>query len=169
MTFHAGARALADARQQEAVLGDLARDFSCGLLDVGQAVAKLRGELKARTDALATARGELVTLVADALLAAHPPAAGGETRIVALREKDDVGTLRALAGRIAGRADVVAFCASREAGPEGDWSVVVQRGAGSARSTAALGSRRRWRSTEGAGGGRAERGAEGRLGGKAFG
>src|ERR1700722_1092028 len=48
VTFHGGRRALDEARRKEAVLGELARDFTCGLLDVGQAVGKLRADLKAR-------------------------------------------------------------------------------------------------------------------------
>ena len=160
LTFHAGKRAVDDARRKEAVLADLAREFTCGLLDVGGAVGRLRADLKTRTDALATARGELVELLADRLLAAHPAAPEGTTRIVVVRERDDVPTLRALAGRLAARPDVVAFCASRD--PEsGDWSIVVQRGAAASfdcgawlKSTAAA--------QGGRGGGRPER-AEGRL------
>jgi len=129
VTFHAGRRALDDARKKEAVLAELAREMTCGLLDVGSAVAKLRGELKARMDTLSTTRGELVELLAARVLAAHPPDASGTTRIVLLRERDDVPMLRTLAGRLAARPDVVAFCASPEE-RGGDLSVVVQRGSG---------------------------------------
>jgi alanyl-tRNA synthetase len=160
VTFHAGRRALDDARRKDAVLGDLARDFTCGLLDVGQAVGKLRADLKARTDALAATRGELVELLADRILAAHPPAAGVQ-RIVVLREHDDLGMLRTLAGRLASREDVVAFCATPDDKSAGDWSIVVQRGektgfdCGAWLKAAAAAS-------GGRGGGRPER-AEGRL------
>ena len=167
VTFHAGRRALDDARKKESVLVELARDFTCGVLDVGQAVGKLRADLKARTDALSVARGELVELLADRILAAHPAgAAGAARRIVVLREHDDQGMLRTLAGRLASRPDVIAFCAApdaREGGSAGDWSIVVQRGAGAAadfdcgawlKSAAAA--------TGGRGGGKPER-AEGRL------
>jgi alanyl-tRNA synthetase len=75
----------------------------------------------------------------------------------------DAGLLRALAGRLAARPDVVAFCGAKVDGAAADWTVVVQRGAASSfdcgawfkRAVAACGGR---------GGGRAER-AEGRLGG----
>lgn len=160
VAFHAGRRALDDARRKEAVLGELARDFTCGLLDVGQSVAKLRADLKARTDALAATRGELVELLADRILAAHPPCAGAQ-RIVVLREHDDLGMLRTLAGRLASREDVVAFCAAPDDKSAGDWSIVVQRGArtdfdcGAWLKAAAAAS-------GGRGGGRPER-AEGRL------
>jgi alanyl-tRNA synthetase len=162
VTFHAGRRALEDARRKDAVLGELAREFTCGVLDVGQGVAKLRAELKVRTDALSVARGELVDLLADRILAGHPP--GAEvTRIVVLRSHDDLAMLRTLAGRLASRDDVVAFCAAPDPSEKsgGDWSIVVQRGAkahfdcGAWLKAAAA-------STGGRGGGRPER-AEGRL------
>jgi alanyl-tRNA synthetase len=160
VTFHAGRRALEDARRKEAVLGELARDFTCGVLDVGQAVGKLRADLKARTDALSDARGELVGLLADRILAAHP-ASGGVQRIVVLRDHDDLGMLRTLAGRLANRDDVVAFCASPDDKSAGDWSVVIQRGAKTGFDCGA------WlkaaaSTSGGRGGGKPER-AEGRL------
>jgi alanyl-tRNA synthetase len=129
ITFHAGRRALDDARKKEAVLADLAREFTCGMLDVGNAVGKLRAELKARMDALSMTRGELVELLAQNVLAAHPPDPAGTTPIVLLREHDDIGTLRALAGRLAARGDVVAFCSAPDERNAGDRSIVVQRGA----------------------------------------
>ncbi|HEY3821587.1 MAG TPA: alanyl-tRNA editing protein [Polyangiaceae bacterium] len=160
VTFHAGRRALEDARRKEGVLAELARELTCGMLDVGSAVGKLRGEVKARMDALSTTRGELVELLAEKVLAAHPPDAGGTTRIVLVRPRDDVPMLRTLAGRLSARPDVVAFCASDDGG-QGDLSIVVQRGAGASFDCGAwlkgvagkLGGR---------GGGRPER-AEGRL------
>jgi alanyl-tRNA synthetase len=160
VTFHAGRRALDDARRKEAVLAELARDFTCGVLDVGQSVGKLRADLKARTDALSMARGELVELLADRILAARP-ATDGVQKIVVLREHDDQGMLRTLAGRLATRDDVVAFCAAPDDKSAGDWSIVVQRGSKTGfdcgawlKATAAA--------TGGRGGGRPER-AEGRL------
>jgi|SRR5579859_925852 len=171
VTFHAGRRALDDARRKEAVLADLARDFTCGMLDVGGAVGKLRAELKARLDALSATRGELVELVAERVLAAHPPDPSGTTRIVLVRPHDDVGMLRTLAGRLAARADVVAFCAAPDASAGGTGkgggdsepalTVVVQRGAGASFDCGA------WlkgvaAAHGGRGGGRPER-AEGRL------
>lgn len=160
ITFHAGRRALDDVRRKDAVLADLAREFTCGMLDVGAAVGKLRAELKARVDALSSTRGELVELLSERVLAAHPPDPSGTTRILIVREHDDLAMLRTLAGRLAARADVVAFCAAPDPA-SGDWSLVVQRGSGAAfdcggwlkAAAAAHGGR---------GGGRPER-AEGRL------
>jgi alanyl-tRNA synthetase len=169
VTFHAGRRALDDARRKEAVLGELARDLTCGMLDVGSAVGKLRAELKVRSDALSTARGELVQLVSEQVLAAHPPAPGGTTPIVVVRDRDDVGTLRALAGRLAARGDVVAVCAGAEeakakdgaAAAAADRTVVVQRGATASFDCGAW-LKRVAAAHGGRGGGRPER-AEGRL------
>jgi len=160
VTFHAARRALDDARKKEAVLGELARDFTCGVLDVGQAVSKLRSDLKARTDAMATMRGELVELLAERILAAHPPT-GAVQKIVVLRDHDDLAMLRALAGRLTAREDVVAFCASADDKNGADLSIVVQRGSkadfdcGAWLKAAAA-------ANGGRGGGRPER-AEGRL------
>jgi alanyl-tRNA synthetase len=158
--FNAGKRAVADARAKEGVLGALAKEMTCGPLDVGAAVAKLQRELKMRLDALSSTRGELVELLAARILEQNPTDPTGTTRIVLLRDRDDVSMLRALAGRLASRADVVAFCASPD--PETkDMLLVVERGA---RATFDAG---RWfkgatAKHGGRGGGRAER-AEGRL------
>ena len=162
VSFHAARRARDDSRKKERVLADLARDFTCGLLDVGGAVSKLRGELKARSELLSSARGELVGLLADAAHAAHPPQAGEVTRIVLVRPHDDTAALRALAGRLAARDDVLAMVASKDA-ESGDWAVVLQRGSGVKLDCGA------WLKSAaarhgGRGGGRPER-AEGRLAG----
>jgi alanyl-tRNA synthetase len=160
VSFHAGQRALADARAAQAVVGGLAREFTCGPLDVQNAVAKLRADLKSRLDALSAARGELVDLVARAALDANPPGTSGTTMIVLSRDHDDLGMLRTLAGRLSARDDVVAVCAAPDPS-SGDLLVVVQRGAKAAFDCG------RWLKESaarhgGRGGGRPER-AEGRL------
>ncbi len=161
LSFHAGRRALADTQAKTAALGALAREFTCGPLDVPAAVAKLRGDLKARSDSLSNARGELVALLADKALALHPAdPSGAPTVLVMMREHDDLGMLRTLAGRLAAREDVVAFCAAPEPAT-GELVVVVQRGAKASFDCG------RWLKGAaakhgGRGGGRPER-AEGRL------
>jgi alanyl-tRNA synthetase len=158
VAFAAGKRALNDAREKDAILRELARSFTCGIGDVPAAIGKLRTELKTRTDAMAAARGELMQVLAERLLAAHAVDPLG-TRIVVTREGDDLATLRALAGALARRPDVIAFVASRDA--SGDQLLVVERGAATSfdagawfkKNVAAVGGR---------GGGRPER-AEGRL------
>jgi len=133
VTFHAGARARQDARAKHAALATLAQDFTCGPLDVPAAVAKLRGDHKARLEALSATRGELVELLAREVLAAHPEGSGDDARgarIILRRDHDDIGMLRTLAGRLASRPDVVAFCAAPD--PEtGELAIVVQRGTAS--------------------------------------
>jgi alanyl-tRNA synthetase len=163
VTFLAGRRALGDARAKDSVLRELARAFTCGVGDVPNAIGKLRADLKARTDAFAVMRGELVQFLADRLHAAFPVDPAG-TRIVVVREGDDLAALRALATALARRPDVIAFVGSRDK-ESGELLVVVERGAQASfdcgawlkKTAAALGGR---------GGGRADR-AEGRLPGTA--
>lgn len=164
VSFHAAARAVADAQTKDALLRALMGDLTCGAADLPMAVGKLKADLQDARQGLGHARAELAGLVAERALAAHAPAARGkDTRIVLLREKDDVATLRVLAGRLAAREDVVAICLSRDAGEgaAGDLAVVVQRGTGSTFDCGA------WLkgvalASGGRGGGRPER-AEGRL------
>jgi alanyl-tRNA synthetase len=166
VSFHAARRAIDDARKKEQVLSSLAADFTCGLLDVGGAVGKLRADLKSRSDALSIMRGELVDLVAERVWRDHPPHASGTTIIPIVRAKDDVAMLRTLAGRLAARADVVALCISPDDAPDGDpatrpYFVVAQRGERASFDCGA------WlkavaQKVGGRGGGRPER-AEGRI------
>lgn len=157
--FRAAGRALADMRAKEDALVTLAQKLTCGPLDVGNAVAKLQGELKARMDLLGTTRGELLDLLATKILEAHPPDASGTTIVRVARTTDDVGMLRALAGKLtAARPDVVAICTSPDEDAE---LVVVQRGA-SAKFDCGAWLKEAAQKSGGRGGGRPER-AEGRL------
>jgi alanyl-tRNA synthetase len=157
--FRAAGRALADMRAKEDALGALAQKLTCGPLDVGGAVAKLQGELKARMDLLGSTRGELLELLAVKILGAHPPDASGTTIVRVPRTTDDIGMLRALAGKLtAARPDVVAICTS----PDGDAElVVVQRGS-TAKFDCGAWLKETAQKSGGRGGGRPER-AEGRL------
>ncbi len=161
LTFTAATRALADMRSRDQVITTLTHELTCGTADLQAAVGNIKAELRTSREALGQARAELARLVADEALARNPaPAGGGDTRILVLRENDDVATLRLLAARIATRSDAVAICVSGGERDE-DCAVVVQRGSGSSfdcgawlkRAAAAHGGR---------GGGRPER-AEGRL------
>lgn len=158
VSFSAGRRALDEARQKDAVLRELARSFTCGVGEVPAAIGKLRADLKARTEAFSNARGELMALLAERLLATHPADPLG-TRILVVREGDDLQTLRALTGALAKREDVIAFAASRD--PSGDLLLVVERG-GKASFDAGTWFKRNAAAHGGRGGGRSER-AEGRL------
>ncbi len=168
VSFHAGKRALVDARAKEAALASLAAELTCGMLDVGNAVAKLRGELKTRTDALAAMRGELVDRITEAAWREHPVrlrfASPATTFVTLVRPHDDVAMLRAIANRLTERQDVVALVASLDPATS-DALLVVQRGAG-VTGAAAFDCGAWLKSTasahEGRGGGRPER-AEGRI------
>jgi alanyl-tRNA synthetase len=161
VTFHAAGRAIMDMRTKEDALGSLARALTCGPLDVGAAVAKLQADLKQRGDALASARGELLDLLAPGILAAHAPSPSGTTVVRVHRSEGDVAMLRSLAAKLAnGRPDVVAICTVPD--PSSDQVlVVVQRGSGASFDCGAWLKERAERSG-GRGGGRPER-AEGRL------
>jgi alanyl-tRNA synthetase len=166
VSFHAAKRALADARAKEAALAALAAELTCGMLDVGSAVAKLRGELKSRTDALATMRGELVDRIAEAAWREHPARAGETTFVTIVRPHDDVVMLRSVAGRLAAREDVVALAIACEEEEEGDDAIlVIQRGAavtGAGAFDCGAWLKSAASAHQGRGGGRPER-AEGRI------
>jgi alanyl-tRNA synthetase len=165
ITFLAGRRTLDDARKKEAVLRELCRSFTCGPFDVPTAVGKLRAELRAKNDLFGTARGELVGLLSERLLAAHPKAENGPTRIAVMRNGEDLGGLRALASALARRPDVIAMAASKDEG-SGDWLLVVERGADVSSFDAGKWLKAKAGELGGRGGGRSER-AEGRLSGSA--
>jgi alanyl-tRNA synthetase len=160
VSFHAAARALKDVRAKAEILRGLANDFTCGVLDVPAAVHKLRGELKSKLDTVSGMRGELVELLARQVLAEHPVDPSGTTRIVLVRPKDDLAMLRALAGRLAQRPDVVAFLGAIDPAT-GEKLLVVQRGS-SAQFDAGAWFKAEGQKHGGRGGGRPER-AEGRL------
>jgi alanyl-tRNA synthetase len=161
VSFHAARRALADARAKESALAALAASFTCGALDVGDAVAKLRSDLKLRTEQLSTLRGELVERIAEEVWREHPVDPSGTTLVTVLRPKDDVAMLRSLAGRVSARPDVVAICGALD--PEsGDVVVVAQRGDGVKSFDCGAWLKEAAARTAGRGGGRPER-AEGRL------
>jgi alanyl-tRNA synthetase len=161
VSFHAAARALADARAKDEVLAALMADLTCGAPDLMTALTKLKADLRTTREALGLTRAELATRVADDALATHAPSAtGGDTRIVLTREQADTQTLRVLAGRLSSRADVVAICLAPD-GDAGDFAVVVQRGSASAFDCGAW-LKRVAAEHGGRGGGRPER-AEGRL------
>jgi alanyl-tRNA synthetase len=162
LSFHAAQRALADARAKEAALSALAAELTCGVLDVGAAVAKLQRELKTRGDALTAAREEVVGHLADATWRAHPMKdGGGPTFVTLLRPHDDVAMLRAVAGRVASRADVVALAASLDPA-SGEALLVIQRGPSVTDFDCGAWLKSTVNAHEGRGGGRPER-AEGRM------
>jgi alanyl-tRNA synthetase len=162
VTFHAGLRALADARAKHAVLSAAASDLTCGVLDVPAAIGKLRADLKTTRTLLDGAREELAGLVAKTMRDALPPPSVRPSPIVVhvLRANDDVTALRVLAGKLAEDARVVALAGSID--PQtGELVLVVQRGAEGALDCGAF-VKAQAAQRNGRGGGKAER-AEGRF------
>lgn len=162
VTFHAGLRALADARAKHAVLGAAAADLTCGVLDVPAAIGKLRADLKAARTALDAAREELAGLVAKAMRDALPPASERPSPIVVpvLRPNDDITALRVLAGKLSEDPRVVALAGGVD--PQtAELVVVVQRGRDGALDCGAF-VKAQAAERSGRGGGKAER-AEGRF------
>jgi alanyl-tRNA synthetase len=162
LTFHAGLRALTDARAKHDALTLLAADLTCGIPDVAGAVTKLRTELKASRTQLEAVRTELAELVARAALDALPPAdtTPGPIVVPILRGNDDVGPLRVLAGKLAVDPRVVAVAAGTDGTTE-ELVVVVQRGSAGRLDCGAF-IKAQGTAHGGRGGGRPER-AEGRF------
>ena len=162
ITFHAGTRALADARSRHDVLAALAADLTCGAQDLPTAVAKLRGEAKVLRDRLDAARTELAALVARGLRDALPSGVGPHVVPVA-RPLDDLAGLRALAVELTKDPRVVALVAGPASPDESNAEVVVvvQRGS-DARLDCGAFVQAQAKARGGRGGGRPER-AEGRF------
>jgi alanyl-tRNA synthetase len=159
ITFHAGRRALDDARAKHRTLSTLASDLTCGVFDVPEAVAKIRAELKTARAQLEVTRAEVAELVAAATLASRAKATG-PTVVALLRPNDDVAALRVLAGKLAEDAHLVALTASADPAT-GELVVVLQRGSAGRLDCGAF-MQTRTKALGGRGGGRPER-AEGRF------
>lgn len=162
ITFHAGLRALADARTKHEALAGIAADLSCGVIDVPAAVTKLRASLKDARAQLESARMELAELVAHSTLDRLPPpgASPGPIVLPVLRPNDDVAALRVLAGKLAVDPRVVALAGATDPA-SGELVLVVQRGAASKLDCGAF-IQAQAKAIGGRGGGRPER-AEGRF------
>jgi alanyl-tRNA synthetase len=162
ITFHAGTRALVDARTRHDVLAALAADLTCGPQDLLTAVGKLRGEAKGLRDKLDGARHELAELLARGLRDALPVSPGPHV-VPVVRPLDDLAGLRALAVELTKDPRVVALVAGSASADEssGELVVVVQRGAGARLDCGAF-VQAEAKARGGRGGGRPER-AEGRF------
>jgi alanyl-tRNA synthetase len=162
ITFHAGARALIDARRRHDVLAALAADLTCGPQDILTAVGKLRGETRDLRDKLDAARSELAGLVARSLRDALPTSPGPHVLPVS-RPLDDLAGLRALAVELTKDPRVVALVAGPASAdePRAEVVLVVQRGEGAKLDCGAF-VQAQARARGGRGGGRPER-AEGRF------
>jgi alanyl-tRNA synthetase len=127
ITFHAGRRALTDARAKHEALAAIAADLTCGIADVGGAVGKLRSDLKSARTQLDAARREIAELLARSVLSALP-AGPGPIVLPIERPGDDVNALRALANELTSDPRVLTLLGAPDAAT-GDLAVVVQRGA----------------------------------------
>ncbi|MBX3228290.1 MAG: alanyl-tRNA editing protein [Labilithrix sp.] len=128
ITFHAGLRALTDARAKHAALAALAADLTCGVADVPAAVTRLRADLKNARASLDAARGEIATLLATSVLASLPEGPGPHV-LPLERPGDDVNALRKLANELTTDPRVLTLLAAPDAAT-GELSIVVQRGSG---------------------------------------
>ncbi|AKU96315.1 Alanyl-tRNA synthetase family protein [Labilithrix luteola] len=158
ISFHAGRRALVDARARHDVLSTLASSLTCGVFDVPQAVTKLRTDLKGLRTELDAARAELAALFAKEILSTVPT---GTPHVIAVaRPADDLASLRTLAGKLAESPDLVVIVTGTDAA-SGDLVLVVQRG-GSSKFDCGAFVQSQAKAQGGRGGGRPER-AEGRF------
>ncbi len=106
--FRCGARALTDYSRKNALLNQLAADFSCGVPEVPQAVSKLRDEAQAARKDLRAAREAVMDHEAQALLDSAP-AVDGRRVIRQAYPQRDMAELRGLAARLAAAAGTVAL------------------------------------------------------------
>lgn len=155
LTFHAGMRALADARAKHEALSTLAADLTCGVADVPGAIGKLRGDLRATRAQLELARDELAGFVAQTLLD-QAATAQGPPLLAVHRPTDDIAFLRLLANKLAKTPKLVILLTTMDP-QSGELLVLVQRGAESTFDSGAFIKSQRAR-----GGGRPDR-AEGKL------
>lgn len=126
ITFLAGRAAMAELEARAQALAELGRAFTCGPLDVGRAVERLRSDLAAGRSALSLVRDRWAESLAASLV--RDAAAAGTSRVVLQLPDEPVETLRALGARITARPGTVALLASQSA--EG-LQVLVARGEGS--------------------------------------
>lgn len=156
--FHAGSRALRDARQTAETMRLAGAELTCGPHDVAGSIAKLKASLKAANGDRERLQAEVAELLAAAARASVAETDAAPVVIVMERPAaDGLAGLRALANALTRDPRVVALvCARSEEG--GELSAVVARG-----SAAAFDCQAFFRAQGGRGGGRAER-AEGKFG-----
>jgi alanyl-tRNA synthetase len=143
--FLCGGRALRDYRIKNTVANQLAADLTVGPQEVGQAVGRLKTDLKDVHRALKSAQDRLLEADCADLLA--QAVMHGEVRLVkAVLDGHDVAQARALASRLAEAGHVIALCGvpgqkaqlifGRSANLEHDMNAILKR------ALAALGSDR---------------------------
>jgi alanyl-tRNA synthetase len=106
--FRCGARALSDYRRKNAIVNQLAADFTCGVPEVAQAVAKLRAEAQSYHKELKAAKGALLEYEATQLAAATPESNGWRVIRQAWADRDP-NEIRSLATQLAALPGTVAL------------------------------------------------------------
>jgi alanyl-tRNA synthetase len=106
--FRCGARALSDYRRKNALVNQLAADFTCGIPEVTQSVARLRAEAQSHHKELKAAKEALLAHEATQLVAAAP--ASNSWRVIrqAWAERDP-NEIRSLATQLAALPGTVAL------------------------------------------------------------
>jgi alanyl-tRNA synthetase len=125
--FLSGGRALTDYRAKNALLLDLAREFTIGHWEVGDLVRRLDEELKDARRELRVARDALLDAEA-AMLLGQGLSAGRALLVHAYLPNRSPDDLKHLAQRLAARPGTVVLLGSGQAGQKG--SFVFARGAG---------------------------------------
>ncbi|MBI5349357.1 MAG: metal-dependent hydrolase [Chloroflexi bacterium] len=109
--FMCGKRALRDYRRKNAIVNQLAVDFTCGVLEVEQSIDKLRSENQTRSKELKELRLRGLEEEAQKIIAALPDTWGNRVakRVWANREMDE---LRKLAMRLTDEPKVIVLLGS---------------------------------------------------------
>jgi len=109
--FMCGARALSDYRRKNAIVNQLAADFTCGVFEIDQSVAKLRSENQTRSKELKEMRLRWLEDEAQKIIAAFPDTWGNRIvkRAWANRDMDE---LRKLAMRLTDEPKVIVLLGS---------------------------------------------------------
>ncbi len=106
--FRCGARALSDYRRKNAIVNQLAADFTCGVPEVTQAVAKLRVEAQSYHKELKAAKEALLEHEAAQFAAAAPESNGWRVVRRAWADRDP-NEIRGLATQLAALPGTVAL------------------------------------------------------------
>ncbi|MEK7784949.1 MAG: DHHA1 domain-containing protein, partial [Chloroflexota bacterium] len=106
--FRCGARALSDYRRKNVLVNQLAADFTCGILEVTQSVAKLRAEAQSYHKELKAAKEALLEHEAAQLAAAAPASNGWRVVRQAWADRDP-NEIRGLAAQLAALPGTVAL------------------------------------------------------------
>lgn len=106
--FRCGWRALGDYGRKNTLVNQLAADFTCGIAEVDQAVAKLRAEANALRKELKSAREELIGHEAAEMIASAPTHGGWKVIRKGWTGRD-VNEVRGLAARLTATPGTVAL------------------------------------------------------------